>query len=582
MKNMISIKKLSDYAYNVYSQFGEDGIIERIFKILGTSSKVCIEFGAWDGFYLSSTANLWTNGWKGILIEADEVKYKSLVKNVKKYDCHCINTFVSYEGPNTFENILKREGISGDVDFLSIDIDGDDYYIFESLKELKPRLIACEYNPTIPIHMDLISEKGSYFGCSAPSLVKLAEKKNYRLIAMTDTNCFFVRSIDFKKFEIYDTNLESIAPTKHLTYFITGYDGNYILSKKPTYGCAHSSAQKFIGECYAFPVKDNCNNNKLNLFKKLFFSFKKRVIQLRMRLLQARLAQIKHDQIITFNSLLNNLSSIYNKLNKYNIVQFTTPVWENYNAKLEKVFLPYPPFSFLRDPIIISTMFVTSGGRWLKEELTFLEKKNSKDKLKFLLQEEYVGMPLLLNFTYLTSHNSIHHLYHLIRFLDKTKCNLDQINTIVEWGGGYGNMAKIFKRLKYTSLTYIIIDTPLFSSIQWLYLATVLGEENVNLLQNPEDSIHVGKINLIPICFVDRHKISADLFISTWALSESSKYSQDYVVAHKWFNAKHILLAYQNSSNRLPNAERVGEIAADIGAVIEDIEFLSGNHYAFR
>lgn len=306
------------------------------------------------------------------------------------------------------------------------------------------------------------------------------------------------------------------------------------------------------------------------------------LILLRMRLLQARPAQIKRDQMIAFNALRNNFSNIYNKLKRYNVVQFTTPVWENHNAKLEKVFLPYPPFSFLRDPIIMGTMFVTAGGKWLREEVTFLEKRISRDKTKVLLQEDYVGDPLLLNSTYLTSHNSIHHLYHLIRFFDKTYCNLDQIDTIVEWGGGYGNMAKIFKRLKPTPSTYVIIDTPLFSCIQWLYLATVLGEESVNLLQNPGDTIHAEKINLLPICFVDCHKISADLFISTWALSESSKYSQDYVVNHDWFNSKHILLAYQDGNNQFPVAGRLGKIAADIGAVIEDIEFLPGNHYAFH
>jgi hypothetical protein len=187
-----------------------------------------------------------------------------------------------------------------------------------------------------------------------------------------------------------------------------------------------------------------------------------------------------------------------------------------------------------------------------------------------------------LNSTYLTSHNSIHHLFHLFRFLDKTHCDLDQIDTIVEWGGGYGNMAKIFERLKSTPSTYIIIDIPLFSCIQWLYLTTILGEENVHLLQNAEDTICSQKINLMPICFLGHYKINADLFISTWALSESSKYSQDYVVAHEWFNSKHILLAYQESNKDLPDADRVGKLAKSIGAVIEDIEFLPGNHYAFR
>lgn len=310
---------------------------------------------------------------------------------------------------------------------------------------------------------------------------------------------------------------------------------------------------------------------------------RKRLLLLRMRRSQTYLAQIKNNQRVTFNALQNNFPNIYNKLKKYNITQFTTSLWEEYNTKLEKTFLPYPAFSFLSDPTIVNTMFVTAGGKWLKEELTFLEKKITKDKLKVLLQEDYVGDPLLLSSTYLTSHNSIHHLYHLIRFLDKTRCNLDKIDTIVEWGGGYGNMAKIFRRLKSPPPTYIIIDTPLFSGVQWLYLTTILGEESVNLLQNPKDTIHAEKINLLPICFVDRHKINADLFISTWGLSESSKYSQDYVVTHEWFNAKHILLAYQDSMTKLPDAGKVGKISAEIGTVIEDIEFLPGNsHYAFR
>jgi hypothetical protein len=302
----------------------------------------------------------------------------------------------------------------------------------------------------------------------------------------------------------------------------------------------------------------------------------------RALLLRPELIKIKRDQVATFYTLRKNFPDIYNKLKNYNVAQFTTPLWENYNKKLEKTFLPYPPFSFLENPVIMHTMFVAAGGKWLRKELAFLEKKISKNRLKVLLQEDYVGDPLLFNLTYLTSHNSIHHLYHLIRFFDKTRCNLDQIDTTIEWGGGYGNMAKIFKRLKPTSSTYIIIDTPLFSCIQWLYLTTVFGVENVHLLQNAEDIIQAEKINLVPICFLDCREISADLFISTWALSESSKYSQDYVVAHKWFDSKYILLAYQDSCEKLPDAGRLGKLAADIGATIENIEFLPGNHYAFR
>ena len=62
-------KLLAQHGQNVFSQFGEDGIIARIFEIIGLQSKACIEFGAWDGFHMSNTANLWTKGWKGVLIE---------------------------------------------------------------------------------------------------------------------------------------------------------------------------------------------------------------------------------------------------------------------------------------------------------------------------------------------------------------------------------------------------------------------------------------------------------------------------------------------------------------------------------
>lgn len=306
------------------------------------------------------------------------------------------------------------------------------------------------------------------------------------------------------------------------------------------------------------------------------------MVQLFLRPSRAHLALIKRHQVTTFEALRKEFLDIYNKLKKYDISEFTMPLWENYNAKLENVFLPYPPFSFLRHPIIRINMFVTRGGRFLREELAFLEKRISENRLRSLLHEDYVGDPLLSSSKYLTSHNNIHNLYHLVRFLDRTKCSLNQLHTICEWGGGYGNMARIFRRLKSEPCTYIILDTPLFSCLQWLYLSTVLGEKSVNLLQSPEGTIDAEKVNLRPICFLNSHSMSADLFISTWGLSDSSKYSQDYVLARKWFNSKHILLAYQDSSNNWPDADRVGKLAAKSGAAIEDIEFLPGHHYAFR
>jgi hypothetical protein len=245
---------LSDHAHNIFSQFGEDGIIDKIFDTIGASSKVCIEFGAWDGLYLSNTANLWKKGWTGILIEADKAKYDELVRNTDGYDCHCIHARVHWTGSDTLENILQRRRLIGEVDLLSIDVDGDDYYIFKSLTAVRPRVIICEYNPTIPVNLELVPDPGGYFGCSALSLVKLAETKGYNLVALTESNCVFVQDKDFASFSNYETSLEALGLTKHLTYLMTGYDGAYVASGVPTYGCTGPSKEKFTGQYFSFPT----------------------------------------------------------------------------------------------------------------------------------------------------------------------------------------------------------------------------------------------------------------------------------------------------------------------------------------
>lgn len=249
------MKKLCENTSNTYSAFGEDGIIEKIFEIIGISSRVCIEVGAWDGLHLSNTANLWKKGWKAILIEADETRFKALLENTAGYDCDCIAAFVRPSGEDTIENILRNRQLLRDVDFLSIDIDGDDYFVFESLRQLKPRVVACEYNPTIPFHIELVPTQGNCFGCSPLSLVKLAQSKGYRLVALTETNAFFVLKDDFDKFSEYETSLDSLAINKNLTYLMSGYAGDYLASREPTYGCNGPSNQRFIvGECFHFPV----------------------------------------------------------------------------------------------------------------------------------------------------------------------------------------------------------------------------------------------------------------------------------------------------------------------------------------
>jgi hypothetical protein len=302
--------------------------------------------------------------------------------------------------------------------------------------------------------------------------------------------------------------------------------------------------------------------------------------------LQARLAKLKKDQRAKYNKLKDRFAAIYHKLKQYDISEFTTEAWEAYNADLEKLLLPSPVFSFFRVKTVRNTMFVRVGGDWLRDELNYLEKKLPGDKLHALLEEDYMGKPYLIDSPYLTSHNTVHHLYHFIRLQEKTGIDFSRMNTVVEWGGGYGNMAKLFTRLSGADHTYIIIDIPIISCVQWLYLSVVLGADSVRLMENADDPLVRGKINLLPVCFLKlpgkEHKFEADLFVATWSLSESSRYTQEYVAACDFFNAAHLLIAYHENYDRFPESGLVGKLAEDRGALIESIDFLPGSNYAFK
>jgi hypothetical protein len=297
--------------------------------------------------------------------------------------------------------------------------------------------------------------------------------------------------------------------------------------------------------------------------------------------LHRRLAASRPGQRACFERLSESFAGLYAGLAGQDVGVLITPLWENYNRELAAAFLPRPPFGFLKHPAIIGTMFVIAGGRWLAEELAYVEARLPRERLRAVLAEDHAGEPLLLNAEYLTSHNAVHHLYHLLRFAEAAGCELERLGNVVEWGGGYGSLARLFRRLGGKA-TYVSIDTPLFACLQWLYLSTVLGPEAVRLLQQPGERPESGKVNLLPLHLVAQADLRADLFVSTWALSESSPEAQDFVLGRDWFGARHLLLAYQSSSPALPAAGRVGQLAAATGARLCEIEFLPGNHYAFR
>jgi hypothetical protein len=302
---------------------------------------------------------------------------------------------------------------------------------------------------------------------------------------------------------------------------------------------------------------------------------------LRFRSERASLAATKRDQLSRFNELSNSIPHSYAEIRDRYDPQFMVPEWRDHLSALERDFSPAPPFGFLRHPRVLFTMFILPGRKLMQSELALLENRFDRTSLAQLLEEDYVGDPILMNRRYRTSSQAIHHLYHLARFMRSTEADVSNLGTVVEWGAGYGNLAKLFRRLHGGAPTQILVDLPIFSALQYLYLGTVFGPDQVRLLSRPGQAIEPGKITMVPVGLAGE-VATADLFISTWAISESAGAAQRYVVDRSWFGAQHLLLAYQRSNSSFPDAERVGELAVADGAKREPVEVLRGSAYAFR
>lgn len=177
---------------NHTSQGGEDGIVEAIFAHLRIASGVAVEFGAWDGVRYSNTNALVERGWRVVLIEGDAERFKPLQSTMRgRPNVIAVNAWVAPTGENSLDAILARAGIS-EFDFLSVDIDGDDYHVLASL-EAEPKVICVEFNPTIPPPIRLVGHLQRSEGSSLAAFDDLMSGRGYALVHATKANAFFVR-----------------------------------------------------------------------------------------------------------------------------------------------------------------------------------------------------------------------------------------------------------------------------------------------------------------------------------------------------------------------------------------------------
>lgn len=176
---------------NVYSQFGEDGLVEAAFERIGERNKWCFEVGAHDGDYIANTRRLREMDWNCLLVESNADHFNKLIKLASGM-VHCVHEHI---GPDSLDRLLAECGAPPDLDFGCIDIDGQDYWVWDGLKKYAPRVMLVEFCQN---EGDDIPPFGDTSGRQATlePIIKLGKAKGYTAIAKTYVNVVFIKDTE--------------------------------------------------------------------------------------------------------------------------------------------------------------------------------------------------------------------------------------------------------------------------------------------------------------------------------------------------------------------------------------------------
>ena len=231
---------LMRHASDTYTVTGEDGILAKALELLPEPRRWCVEFGALDGVQLSNTFRLVSEcEFRVVLIEANAIKYRDLVSDYPHPQrAVFLNARVGFSPDDGLDSLLSKTSIPADFDLLSIDIDGNDYHVWEAIKNYRPRLVLIEYNPTISNSVHFVQKAALDVneGASALALTDLARRKGYELIADTGINLLFVTAEYFGRFHIPDNSLAVIRDDSCGPQIYVGFNGRIGLYHEGEHG----------------------------------------------------------------------------------------------------------------------------------------------------------------------------------------------------------------------------------------------------------------------------------------------------------------------------------------------------------
>ncbi len=210
------VQSLEEVEFQIFSQRGEDGILQYIFSRIDIPNKIFVEFGVETYTESNTRFLLINNNWSGLVIDGSRSNI-DYIKNdfiYWKYDITAIESFITKDNINALISSYTKES---DIGLLSVDIDGNDYWVWEAIDVIKPRVVICEYNSSfgpdqklsIPYQANFFRGTAHYselyFGASLAAFCHLAEKKGYDFIgtAGAGVNAFFVRKDLSAPFKIF-------------------------------------------------------------------------------------------------------------------------------------------------------------------------------------------------------------------------------------------------------------------------------------------------------------------------------------------------------------------------------------------
>ena len=212
-------KRLADYEFRIFSQWGEDGIIQHLTKVIDIKNKAFIEFGVQDFSESNCRYLLMKDDWDGFVIDGSSENMTRLRESYYyyKHNLVAIDAFITKDNIN---ELLARSGFSEDIGILSVDLDGNDYYILQAIKNFQPSILICEYNavfgPTrkisVPYDPEFIRSRKHhshlYYGASLGAMAHLANLKGYSLVGINSNanNAFFVRN------DLLNDKVEVVTP----------------------------------------------------------------------------------------------------------------------------------------------------------------------------------------------------------------------------------------------------------------------------------------------------------------------------------------------------------------------------------